>query len=87
MTMNNTLLNLETLNIELKSFFRASNGERSLKENELNLYVKKRSIIVYRMNLKLKLPNSKLKTIGANVRISMINKKKDKTFIMDILSK
>ena len=39
------------------------------------------------MNLKNKLPKLKLNTIGIKVRTNIINKKKDKTFIMDNLSK
>lgn len=39
------------------------------------------------MNLKNKLPKWNLKTIGINERTNIINKKKDKTLIMDNLSK
>ena len=39
------------------------------------------------MNLKNKFPKYKLKAIGIKVRTNIINKKKDKTFIMDKLSK
>ena len=39
------------------------------------------------MNLKDKLPKVNLKRIGINVRNNMRNKKNDKTFIIDNLSK
>ena len=78
---------METSNSELKSFLKASNGEESSKEMDLNLYMKKKSMTRYKINLKLKLPKSIFETIGTNVRTNMINKKNDKTFIMDILSK
>ena len=78
---------METSNSELKSFLKASHGEESSKEMDLNLYMKKKSMTRYKINLKLKLPKSIFETIGTNVRTNMINKKNDKAFIMDILSK
>lgn len=39
------------------------------------------------MNLKIRFPIFKLKIIGINVRTKISNKKNDKTFIMDNLSK
>ena len=41
----------------------------------------------YNMNLKNKFPKWILNIIGINVRTNIINKKKDKTFIMDNLYK
>ena len=49
--------------------------------------MKNKSIIKYKINLKTKLPKEKLKTIEPNERTNMTNKKKDKTLIMDNLSK
>ena len=77
----------DTLKIESNSFFRTFLSEISPKSTLFNLYAKNKSMMKYKMNLKDKLPKVNLKRIGINVRNNMRNKKNDKTFIIDNLSK
>ena len=89
-TINEIWKMFATSKIEEKSFFKASTNESSRFSVEsifLKLYTKNRTIIRYKMNLNDKLPKSNLKIIGINVRTSIINKKNDKTIIIDNLSK
>ena len=76
-----------TLKIELYSFFRAFLSEISPKSTLFNLYAKNSNIMKYKINLKVRSPKLNLKRIGINVRTNMMNKKNDKTFIIDNLSK